>query len=68
MQFPLHAVPGIVQAIWIIFGPITGRQYHLVDYFGEPDAERVIVLMGSGAEAAGETVEYLWPEAKKSDC
>ena len=35
---------------------LTGRQYHLFDYYGDPEAERVIVLMGSGAEAVAETV------------
>jgi len=41
------------------FASITGRQYHLFDYFGAPDANRVIVLMGSGAEASEEAVEAL---------
>jgi pyruvate-ferredoxin/flavodoxin oxidoreductase len=41
------------------FAALTGRRYHLFDYFGRPDAERVMVLMGSGAETARETVEYL---------
>ena len=40
------------------FAGLAGRQYHLFDYVGAPDAERVIVMMGSGAETAGETVEY----------
>ena len=51
------AVPGIVQEYMDQFAALTGRQYHLFDYVGAPDAERVIVLMGSGAEAAHETVE-----------
>ena len=38
---------------------ITGRQYHLVDYVGAPDADRVIVIMASGAEVAAETAEWL---------
>ncbi len=41
------------------FAKITGREYRLFDYYGAPDAERVIIMMGSGAEAAQETVEYL---------
>jgi pyruvate-ferredoxin/flavodoxin oxidoreductase len=53
------ATPGIVQKAMDKFATITGRQYHLFDYYGAPDAERVIVMMGSGAEAATETVEYL---------
>ena len=39
------------------FAALTGRQYHLFDYVGAPDAERVIVMMGSGCETAEETVE-----------
>jgi pyruvate-ferredoxin/flavodoxin oxidoreductase len=53
------ATPGIVQKAMDKFASITGRQYHLFDYYGAPDAERVIIMMGSGAEAAEETVEYL---------
>jgi len=53
------AVPGIVQKAMDKFAKVVGRQYHLFDYYGAPDAERVIVLMGSGAETAQETVEYL---------
>lgn len=41
------------------FARLTGRRYGLFDYVGHPEAERVIVMMGSGAEAAHETVEYL---------
>ncbi len=54
-----QAVPGIVQKAMDKFASIVGRQYHLFDYAGAPDAERVIVIMGSGAEAVQETVEYL---------
>jgi pyruvate-ferredoxin/flavodoxin oxidoreductase len=53
------AVPGIVQAAMDKFAKVVGRQYKLVDYVGAPDAERVIVIMGSGAEAAQEAVEYM---------
>ncbi|HEV2732574.1 MAG TPA: 2-oxoacid:acceptor oxidoreductase family protein [Terriglobales bacterium] len=41
------------------FSEVVGRSYHLFDYVGAPDAERVMVMMGSGAEAAHDTVEYL---------
>ena len=41
------------------FAKLTGRQYHLFDYIGAPDAETVIVIMGSGAETAHETVQHL---------
>jgi pyruvate-ferredoxin/flavodoxin oxidoreductase len=53
------ACPGIVQQAMDKFAKIVGRQYHLFDYVGAPDAERVVVMMGSGAEAAQEAVEYL---------
>jgi pyruvate-ferredoxin/flavodoxin oxidoreductase len=52
-------MPGIVQQAMDRFAELTGRQYHLFDYFGSERAERVIALMGSGAEAAEETVDYL---------
>jgi pyruvate-ferredoxin/flavodoxin oxidoreductase len=57
--------PGIVQDQMNIFAKITGRQYHLFDYYGAPDAERIIVMMGSGAEAVEETVEYLTSKGEK---
>ena len=41
------------------FGNLTGRRYSLFDYIGHPEAERVVVLMGSGAECAHEVVEHL---------
>ena len=47
------------------FAEVVGRSYHLFDYVGAPDAERVIVMMGSGAEAAHETVEYLNARGEK---
>jgi pyruvate-ferredoxin/flavodoxin oxidoreductase len=51
--------PALVQAAMDRFGVLTGRHYHLFDYEGAPDAERVIIMMGSAAETAGETVEGL---------
>ena len=59
------ATPGIVQACMDQLAQLTGRQYHLFDYVGAPDAERVIVLMGSGAEAVEETVKYLTARGEK---
>ncbi len=53
------ACPGIVQKAMDKFGELTGRHYHNVDYFGAPDAERVMVLMGCGAVTASETAKYL---------
>jgi pyruvate-ferredoxin/flavodoxin oxidoreductase len=59
-----RACPTIVQDVMDRFAVQTGRQYRLFDYVGAPDAERVIVLMGSGAGAVEETVEQLaeWGE------
>jgi pyruvate-ferredoxin/flavodoxin oxidoreductase len=59
------AAPGIVQKAMDKFASIVGRQYHLFDYVGAPDAERVLVIMGSGAEAAQETVDYLAERGEK---
>jgi len=59
------AAPGIVQEVMDEFAVITGRAYHLFDYVGAPDATKVIVLMGSGAEAAHETVDYLTDTGEK---
>ena len=60
-----EAVPGILQDAMDKFGSVAGRQYHLFDYFGHPDAERVIVIMGSGGETAEETVRYLAAREEK---
>jgi pyruvate-ferredoxin/flavodoxin oxidoreductase len=57
--------PGIVQDEMDKFAKLTGRKYHLFDYFGAPDAERIVVMMGSGAEAVEETVEYLTSKGEK---
>lgn len=58
-------VPTIVQDYMNRFSERTGRAYKLFDYFGAPDAERVVVLMGSGAETAQETIEYLQAQGEK---
>ena len=60
------ALPEIVQDAMDQFAALTGRQYHLFEYVGAPDAERVIVLMGSGAEAVDETVDHLNAPRRKS--
>ena len=57
--------PAIVQKVMDRFAQVVGRQYHLFDYVGAPDAERVIMIMGSGAEAAHETVDYLQSRGEK---
>jgi pyruvate-ferredoxin/flavodoxin oxidoreductase len=63
---PIHAaVPGIVQSVMNRFAAVTGRHYHLFDYVGAPDAERVIVIMGSGAEAAEEALNALNKQGEK---
>src|SRR5438094_213298 len=53
------AAPTIVQNAMDQFAKIVGRQYHLFDYAGAPDAERIIIIMGSGAEVTHETVDAL---------
>ncbi|HET7088073.1 MAG TPA: pyruvate:ferredoxin (flavodoxin) oxidoreductase [Anaerolineae bacterium] len=57
--------PAVVQNAMDKFAELVGRQYHLFDYVGAPDAERVIVMMGSGAETVQETVEYLTGKGEK---
>lgn len=57
--------PSIVQAAMDRFAAITGRQYHLFDYSGAADAERVIIVMASGAEVAEETAKYLNDRGEK---
>src|SRR5450756_2564069 len=47
------------------FAKIVGRQYHLFDYVGHPEAERVIVMMGSGAEVTHELVEWMVARGEK---
>ncbi len=53
------AAADTTQSVMDQFAALTGRPYHLFDYVGHPEAERVIVVMGSGAETAHETVEWL---------
>jgi pyruvate-ferredoxin/flavodoxin oxidoreductase len=57
--------PDIVQKHMDRFAELTGRQYRLFEYVGAPDADRVVVLMGSSAEVAHETVEYLVGQGEK---
>lgn len=59
------AAPGIVQKAMDRFAKVAGRAYRLFDYVGAPDAERVIVLMGSGAETALDTVSFLRKKGEK---
>ena len=59
------ACPTIVQNAMDRFAELTGRGYHLFDYVGAPDAERVIVLMGSAAGAVEEAIDYLNAQGEK---
>lgn len=59
------ACPDITQKVMDEFAAMTGRQYKLFEYHGDPTAERVIVLMGSGCEAVHETVDYLNARGEK---
>ena len=59
------AVPKIVQETMDKFAKIVGRKYNLFDYVGAPDADKVIVLMGSAADTAHETIEYLAAKDEK---
>jgi pyruvate-ferredoxin/flavodoxin oxidoreductase len=61
-----QAMPAIVQQLMDRFAALTGRAYHLFDYVGAADAEKVIILMGSGAETAEETVGYLNTQGEKA--
>ena len=58
-------VPGTVQGVMDKFAKMTGREYHLFDYFGAPDADRVIVAMCSGAGVVEEAVDYLVAKGEK---
>ena len=59
------ACPGHVADAMAEFAKRVGRQYRLFDYFGDPQAERVIVLMGSAVETARETVDYLMSKGER---
>lgn len=60
-----EATPAIVQQMMDKVGELTGRKYNLFDYYGSADAEKIIIMMGSGAEAAEETVDYLISKGQK---
>jgi pyruvate-ferredoxin/flavodoxin oxidoreductase len=57
--------PDIVQGVMDLFADVVGREYKLFDYFGAPDAERIVMLMASGAETAHETVSFLQAQGEK---
>jgi len=58
-------IPAIVDEEMKKVSALTGRTYHLFDYVGAPDADRVVIMMGSGCEIAEETVEYLNKKGEK---
>ncbi|MGB5232873.1 MAG: pyruvate:ferredoxin (flavodoxin) oxidoreductase [Desulfoprunum sp.] len=60
-----NAVPAIIQETMDKLAGLTGRQYHLFDYHGAPDAENVVVMMGSGCETVASTVDYLVSQGQK---
>ncbi len=59
------AVPEIVEKYMAEVNKLTGRNYQLFNYYGHPEATKVIVMMGSGSDAAEETVDYLMAKGKK---
>ncbi|MCK6615798.1 MAG: pyruvate:ferredoxin (flavodoxin) oxidoreductase [Ignavibacteriaceae bacterium] len=60
-----NACPGIVQETMDKFAGLTGRQYNLFEYYGPQDAERIIIVMGSGATAIEEVVDYMSAREEK---
>ncbi len=60
-----NQLPSIVQGIMDKFAAVTGRSYNLYDYHGHPEAERVVIAMGSGVETISETVDYLVGKGEK---
>ncbi|WP_017659271.1 pyruvate:ferredoxin (flavodoxin) oxidoreductase [Baaleninema simplex] len=60
-----NACPAMVEAAMDKFAELTGRRYHIYEYHGAPDADRVVVLMGSGCETAHEAVSYLNSQGEK---
>ena len=60
-----NAIPEIVEKHLAEVSKITGREYHLFNYYGAEDAENVIVLMGSATEPAREAIDYLVKQGKK---
>ncbi|SHO44394.1 pyruvate:ferredoxin (flavodoxin) oxidoreductase [Desulfopila aestuarii] len=60
-----NATPAIVQETMDKLATLTGRQYHLFDYYGAEDAEDVIVMMGSGCETAAATIDYMVAQGER---
>jgi pyruvate-ferredoxin/flavodoxin oxidoreductase len=63
---PFYArFPSVIDQTMVRFSELTGRRYRLFDYVGHPEAERVVVLMGSGAECAHETALHLMKQGER---
>ena len=60
-----NATPEIVEEVMKQVGELSGRHYHLFDYVGAPDAEKVIIAMGSGCDTIEETINYLNKKGEK---
>ncbi|MBI5954999.1 MAG: pyruvate:ferredoxin (flavodoxin) oxidoreductase [Chloroflexi bacterium] len=60
-----NVTPAIVQEMMDQFAKVTGRHYNLFDYVGHPEAERVVIIMGSGADTAEATVNHLVAQGEK---
>lgn len=60
-----EAVPEVVEGYLEKISAITGREYHLFSYYGDKEAENIIILMGSATEAAREAIDYLMKQGKK---
>ncbi|MFT4108594.1 pyruvate:ferredoxin (flavodoxin) oxidoreductase [Propionicimonas sp.] len=58
-------VPGIVETAMDEFAALTGRRYGLVEYHGDPEADRVVVIMGSGAQTVRSTIDHLLARGEK---
>lgn len=63
-----EVIPAIVEDYLGQISKLTGREYHLFNYFGDPQAEEVIICMGSVAETTGQVVEYLNARGRKTGC
>jgi len=66
LQF--EAIPDIVEDYLGKISKLTGREYHLFNYYGDPEAEEVVICMGSVAETAGQAVAYLNAQGRKTGC
>ncbi len=60
-----NAVPEVVEGYMASISAITGREYHLFNYYGDPEAERVIIAMGSVTQAAQEAIDHLCAQGQK---